>query len=63
RFRAMIGRTYSVLVEKSDFGHSECFAPVQFEPGAAVPGEIMPVVITGIDEGRLVARRTGQAAA
>ncbi|MES2293293.1 MAG: tRNA (N(6)-L-threonylcarbamoyladenosine(37)-C(2))-methylthiotransferase MtaB [Pseudomonadota bacterium] len=63
RFRAMIGRTYSVLVEKSDFGHSECFAPVQLEPGAAVPGEIIPVVITGINESRPVARRTGQAAA
>jgi len=62
RFRAMIGRTYSVLVEKSDFGHSECFAPVLFE-GAALPGSIVPVVVTGLDEKRLTAKLAEQAAA
>jgi threonylcarbamoyladenosine tRNA methylthiotransferase MtaB len=62
RFRTMIGSTLSVLAERSDFGHSECFAPVLFE-GAALPGSIVPVVITGLDEKRLTAKLAEQAAA
>ena len=62
RFRAMIGGTHSVLVEKTGFGHSACFAPVLFE-GAAIPGSIVPVLITGVAANRLTARQTGQAAA
>ena len=56
RFRTMIGRQCSVLVEKSGFGHSECFAPVRLE-GAAVPGSILPVTITGVEAGHLTARQ------
>ncbi|HUO03217.1 MAG TPA: MiaB/RimO family radical SAM methylthiotransferase, partial [Rhizomicrobium sp.] len=48
RFRAMKGKIRSVLVEKSGFGHSECFAPVAFDDVAA-PGGIVPVLITGCD--------------
>jgi threonylcarbamoyladenosine tRNA methylthiotransferase MtaB len=62
RFHAMIGGTHCVLVEKPGFGHSACFAPVLFE-GAAIPGSIVSVLITGVDANRLTARQTGQAAA
>ena len=62
RLRTMIGSTLSVLAERSDFGHSECFAPVLFE-GAALPGSIVPVVVTGLDEKRLTAKLAEQAAA
>jgi threonylcarbamoyladenosine tRNA methylthiotransferase MtaB len=61
-FRGLIGAARSVLVEKSNFGHSECFAPVVFE-GAALPGSIVPVTITGLDEKHLTAKITAQAAA
>jgi threonylcarbamoyladenosine tRNA methylthiotransferase MtaB len=57
RFNAMSGKIRSVLVEKPGFGHSECFAPVAFD-GAATPGSIVPVLITGADGKRL----TGKAA-
>jgi hypothetical protein len=42
-------------VEKPGFGHSECFAPVAFEGGAA-PGSIVPVLITGADGTRLLGK-------
>jgi threonylcarbamoyladenosine tRNA methylthiotransferase MtaB len=57
RFRSLVGSVHSVLVEKSGFGHSECFAPVSFA-GAGAPGHIVPVIITGLDGTRL----QGQAA-
>ncbi|MEP6828755.1 MAG: tRNA (N(6)-L-threonylcarbamoyladenosine(37)-C(2))-methylthiotransferase MtaB [Rhizomicrobium sp.] len=57
RFRSMIGSTHSVLVEKPGFGHSACFAPIVFDggafDGAALPGRIVSVVITGTDSNRL----------
>ena len=56
RFRALAGMTRSVLVEKPGFGHSECFAPVAFE-GAALPGAIVSVRITGTDGARLMGRQ------
>jgi threonylcarbamoyladenosine tRNA methylthiotransferase MtaB len=61
-FRGLVGAARSVLVEKPGFGHSECFAPVAFE-GAALPGSIVPVTITGMDEKHLAARVQAQAAA
>jgi threonylcarbamoyladenosine tRNA methylthiotransferase MtaB len=57
RFSALTGATRIVLVEKPGFGHSECFAPVAFE-GAAMPGSIVPVLVTGTDGTRLVGRHT-----
>ena len=61
-FQTLTGCQRSVLVEKPGFGHSECFAPVSFE-GAAPPGRIVSVVITGADSTRLTARMSEQAAA
>ena len=61
-FRALVGKTRSVLVEKPGFGHSECFAPVRFEEGN-FPGSIVAVTITGMAGNHLVAAPIGQAAA
>src|SRR3984957_16219239 len=55
RFSDMTGKIRSVLVEKPGFGHSECFAPVAFEGGAA-PGSIVPILITGTDGTRLLGK-------
>jgi threonylcarbamoyladenosine tRNA methylthiotransferase MtaB len=54
-FEALMGSRRSVLVEKPGFGHSECFAPVALET-VAMPGHIVPVIVTGHKEGRLTAR-------
>jgi threonylcarbamoyladenosine tRNA methylthiotransferase MtaB len=54
-FEALMGSRRSVLVEKPGFGHSECFAPVALET-VAMPGHIVPVIVTGQKEGRLTAR-------
>jgi threonylcarbamoyladenosine tRNA methylthiotransferase MtaB len=62
RFRGLVGATRSVLVEKSGFGHSECFAPVTID-GASVPGSIVAVVITGVAGTGLAARPAGHTAA
>jgi threonylcarbamoyladenosine tRNA methylthiotransferase MtaB len=62
RLFGMIGRDLSVLVEKSGFGHSECFAPVGFD-GPAAPGQIVPVLVTGVKDGQLEGRQTEWAAA
>ena len=56
RFHALTGMIRSVLVERPGFGHSECFAPVAFE-GAAKPGAIVPVLVTGTDGMKLVGRQ------
>jgi threonylcarbamoyladenosine tRNA methylthiotransferase MtaB len=61
-FQTLTGCQRSVLVEKPGFGHSECFAPVAFE-GSAMPGTIVPVVITGTDANRLTAKMSELAAA
>jgi len=55
-FHALVSRTRSVLVEKPGFGHSECFAPVAFE-GAAAPGAIVSVLVTGTDGVKLLGRQ------
>lgn len=62
RLFGMTGRELSVLVEKADFGHSECFAPVTFDR-PAVPRQVVPVVVTGATDGQLTGRQIGQAAA
>ena len=62
RLFGMIGRDLSVLAEKPDFGHSECFAPVTFDR-PAVPGQIVPVIITGMKDGQLIGRQAGRVAA
>jgi threonylcarbamoyladenosine tRNA methylthiotransferase MtaB len=54
-FHTLTGVTRSVLVEKPGFGHSECFAPVAFD-GAANPGTIVPVLVTGTDGAKLLGR-------
>jgi threonylcarbamoyladenosine tRNA methylthiotransferase MtaB len=54
-FHMLTGMTRSVLVEKPGFGHSECFAPIAFE-GAANPGAIMSVLVTGTDGAKLLGR-------
>ena len=48
--------TRMVLVEKSGFGHSECFTPVSFE-GAAPSGAIVSVLVTGTDGAKLTGRQ------
>ncbi len=55
-FQALVGRTRSVLVEKPGFGHSECFAPIAFD-GPALPGAIVPVLVTGTDGSKLLGRQ------
>jgi threonylcarbamoyladenosine tRNA methylthiotransferase MtaB len=56
RFQALAGMIRTVLVEKPGFGHSECFAPVAFE-GAAPPGTIVSVLVTGTDGAKLLGRQ------
>jgi threonylcarbamoyladenosine tRNA methylthiotransferase MtaB len=56
RYRTLAGMTRSVLVEKPGFGHSECFAPVAFD-GAAMPGAIVLVLVTGTDGQKLLGRQ------
>ena len=67
RFHGMIGSTQSVLVEKTGFGHSACFAPVAFESvdfdGPALPGSIVMVAITDAQTGRLTGTQRESAAA
>jgi threonylcarbamoyladenosine tRNA methylthiotransferase MtaB len=47
-------RNVSLLVEKTGFGRTECFAPAKFE-GGAVPGSIVRATITGAAQDHLVA--------
>ena len=54
------GVTESVLVEKSGMGRTEQFVPVRLE--SAVPGEIVPVTIAGVDGVGLVGVPLRQAA-
>jgi threonylcarbamoyladenosine tRNA methylthiotransferase MtaB len=49
-----VGATERVLVEKPDFGHSEQFAPVALT--SAIPGRIVAARVSGIADGRLLAR-------
>src|SRR5262249_45999703 len=67
RFLAtQVGRQASVLVERrrdgEALGHSEHFAPVRFA-GAAAPGEIARVEITGSDGEALIGRQSDQSLA
>ena len=49
-----IGRTRMVLTERGDLGRAEDFTLVSF-PAGAPAGELRPAVITGLDQGRLIA--------
>ncbi|UUX48022.1 tRNA (N(6)-L-threonylcarbamoyladenosine(37)-C(2))-methylthiotransferase MtaB [Nisaea acidiphila] len=55
------GSLQSVLVEKPDLGRAENFAPVRLEGG--VPGEIVPVRITGSDGTHLIGQIERKSAA
>jgi threonylcarbamoyladenosine tRNA methylthiotransferase MtaB len=63
---AQVGRTAAVLVEKrrgaEATGHSEHFAAVRFS-GAAQPGEIVAVELTGSDSEALIGRQSDQSLA
>lgn len=48
-----IGKTASVLAEKSDFGHCEHYLPVRLS-SPVEEGSIVPVRITGLEEGVLL---------
>ncbi|HLF58230.1 MAG TPA: tRNA (N(6)-L-threonylcarbamoyladenosine(37)-C(2))-methylthiotransferase MtaB [Alphaproteobacteria bacterium] len=49
---SQVGTRAQVLVEREGFGRSEHFAPVRFA-GAATPGAILPVAITGVIDDEL----------
>ena len=49
-----IGRTRMVLTERGDVGRAEDFTLVSFPAGARA-GELRPALITGLDQGRLIA--------
>ncbi|MEE8534699.1 MAG: tRNA (N(6)-L-threonylcarbamoyladenosine(37)-C(2))-methylthiotransferase MtaB, partial [Kiloniellales bacterium] len=58
-----VGATERVLVERPDFGHSEQFAPVTLDPATPgevaavhVSGEIVTAHVSGVADGRLLAR-------
>jgi len=52
----LVGGTQRVLVETSGLaGHGESFAPVRFTAPQA-PGTIVPVTITGLEDGALIAQ-------
>ncbi|BBF69258.1 tRNA (N(6)-L-threonylcarbamoyladenosine(37)-C(2))-methylthiotransferase MtaB [Sphingomonas bisphenolicum] len=54
--RSLIGTTQSVLVERSGLtGHAENFAPVRFA-AAQPPSSIVPVPITALENGALIAQ-------
>ncbi|WP_193185236.1 tRNA (N(6)-L-threonylcarbamoyladenosine(37)-C(2))-methylthiotransferase MtaB [Nisaea sediminum] len=58
---SLAGSLQSVLVEKPDFGRAENFAPVRLEGG--IPGEIVPVRITGSDGTHLIGQIERKSAA
>jgi threonylcarbamoyladenosine tRNA methylthiotransferase MtaB len=58
---SLSGSLQSVLVEKPDLGRAENFAPVRLEGG--IPGEIVPVRITGSDGTHLIGQIERKSAA
>jgi len=50
-----IGTEASLLIERDSAGHTEHFAPARLARGAAAPGEIVAVRITGADAAGLLA--------
>jgi threonylcarbamoyladenosine tRNA methylthiotransferase MtaB len=54
RLASLVGREMNVLVEKSGFGRTECFAPAVFE-GSAETGSLLRVRIVAADANRLMA--------
>jgi threonylcarbamoyladenosine tRNA methylthiotransferase MtaB len=58
---SLTGSLQSVLVEKPDLGRAENFAPVRLEGG--IPGEIVPVRITGSDGTHLIGQIERKSAA
>lgn len=54
--RSLIGTRQDVLIERSGMaGHAESFAPVTLAR-PATPGEILPVYVTALENGRLIAQ-------
>jgi len=49
---SMVGTSQMVLVEKSSFGRTETFAPVQLD-GGHTPGELVRIAIVGVQGGEL----------
>jgi len=49
---SMVGTSQMVLVEKSTFGRTETFAPVQLD-GGHTPGELVRIAIVGVQGGEL----------
>jgi threonylcarbamoyladenosine tRNA methylthiotransferase MtaB len=54
-FESRIGREEAVLFEHPDRGHTEHFAPLRLTQGAAMPGEIRRLRVTGAEDGALLA--------
>jgi threonylcarbamoyladenosine tRNA methylthiotransferase MtaB len=55
RLAAMVGQSREILMEYSGQGYTACFAPVRPE-GTAVPGTLVRVLLTGVEQGRLTGR-------
>lgn len=54
-FEARIGREEAVLFEHPDRGHTEHFAPLRLSRGAATPGAILRLRVTGATDDALLA--------
>lgn len=56
-FGGLIGRAASLLVERGGQGYTETYAPAQLAAGAQEfnQGDIVPVIITGLNQGSLTA--------
>jgi threonylcarbamoyladenosine tRNA methylthiotransferase MtaB len=54
RLAAQVGREETILVEKTGFGRTPCFAPVAFD-GNAQPGSLVRMNVTGATHDHLIA--------
>jgi len=59
---SLVGTSQMVLVEKSSFGRTETFAPVQLD-GGHTPGELVRIAIGGVQGGELTTTNSNTRAA
>jgi threonylcarbamoyladenosine tRNA methylthiotransferase MtaB len=62
RFRSLIGKRQTILIEKPGFGRTPCFAMVAVDDPSAAPGRLISVIIVGGDDRTLRGRVSRTAA-